>query len=94
MNWLYNYTLRYLVDAINAPILARLTILENAMHEEFAKVIAAMNDETNQLAAKLDALVAQLAGGLSASEATDALVQLTAISGRRVTNSRAAGFLL
>lgn len=76
--------LRYLIDAITAPILSRLDKLEKAMHEEFAKVISDINDETNSIAARIDALTAQISsdGGLTPDQATSALSQLSAISDR------------
>ncbi len=77
MNWLYNYSLRYLVDAINAPILARLTILENAMHKDFEALRVRMDAATSAIGAKLQNLLDQLVGGISSDEAKQLLAEYT-----------------
>ncbi len=77
MNWLYNYTLRYLVDAITAPILSRLTILEKNMHKDFEDLRVRLDAATSAIGAKLQKLLDELAGGVSADEAKQLLAEYT-----------------
>ncbi len=77
MNWIYNYTLKYLVDAITAPILAKLTTLETAMHEDFEALRVRMDAPTSAISARLQTLLDELKGGVSADEAKQLLAEYT-----------------
>ena len=44
--------------------------------------IDAINTETNNLAARVDAIIAQIGGGISATDADTIVTQLTAVSDR------------
>lgn len=51
---------------------------------EINELVTAMNDATNEIASDLEALRAQIAGGLSAEEAADVVAKLDGLKARLV----------